>query len=287
MVPTPTEQDQPKKAQTAPELLARCLDEIRSGEASWAECQAQPEVKAAGLGPLLDIAAQMERFPSLAPGPACLAHIRERLAERKRRRPVLRWAWALLAVLVALLTLGGTAWAASESLPGQPLYPFKRWGERVRLSWMRDAEARSTFLMELAERRLDEARRVCSTPQCPDWLLADLEQQTEAAAAEIERVSESRRPLLLARLVELTGRQQAVLEEVLERAPEAARAGLQRALERSRQGHERAFKALEKHRPTPPAREGNPPGLERQEAPTPHHSPGKPESPGRKASPKP
>lgn len=274
------------KARSVPaeaELLAACVDEVHSGRASWAECCARPE--AADIAPLLELAARFERFPSPEPGPACLVRIRERLGEKKRHRPALRWAWLVVSLLLALLALGGgTAWAAGESLPGQPLYPLKRWGENVLLRWTRDARARSTLLMEFAERRLDEALRLCPQGNCPASLLADLQGQTEAAAAEIERVPEAHRRFLWERFLELTGRQQAVLERVLERAPEAARAGLERALENSRRGHERARQALEKERPVSPGQgKEEPPGLEKRRTPSPQGTK-MPQAPGRKTS---
>ncbi|MGC8875281.1 MAG: DUF5667 domain-containing protein [Chloroflexia bacterium] len=261
---------------------------MRSGRASWGECSGRPEVQAADVAPLLEIAARMERFPSPEPGPACLVRIRERLGERRHRRPMLRWAWAVLSALLALFLLGGgTVWAAEGSLPGQPLYPVKRWMERVRLRWTQDAVERSALWLQFAERRLDEMRRLCPDRGCPDSLLADLARETETAAAEIEQVPEPHRLQLLERLLELTRRQQLVLEQVLERAPEAARPGLQRALENSRRGHERALRALSKSRATPQrGREGAPPTPKPYRAPAPH-GPKTPQGPERKGSPKP
>lgn len=262
------------KARSVPEheLLAACVDEVQSGHASWDECFARPEVQRSGIAPLLEIAAQFERFSPPEPSPACLVRIRERLAEKKRHRPALRWAWVVASLLALLLALGGgTAWAAGQSLPGQPLYPLKRWSEELRLRWTSEAQARSTLLMRFADRRLEETLHLCPQGDCPASLLADLEAQTEAAATEIERVPEPDRRVLLERFLELTARQQAVLERVLESAPEAARAGLQRALERSRRGHERARQALGKERPASPGHgKEEPPGQEERGTPTPH-----------------
>lgn len=220
----------------------------------------RPEMlEEAGLAPLLDTARQVReaRHPALPPTvlAAGLVRVREELAARRAvRRPGWfgRPAWAaagLALMLVAVLALAttGTVLAAEGSLPGEALYPVKRSAEAVQLALTWAPEARSTLLVSLAERRLAEVQAVCST-ECPSWLLADLEGQSEAAQETIEQLPSGQREKLLEKMLLLTERQQDVLARVLERAPDSARPGLERALERSRQGYERARQALEKQK---------------------------------------
>jgi len=211
----------------------------------------------AGLAPLLGTARQVREVRHPAPSPAALAaglvRVRDALAARRASRR-LGWfgrpAWAalglsLVLVVVLALATAGTVLAAESSVPGDTLYPVKRGVEAVQLALTWAPEARSALLVSLADRRLAEVQAVCSA-ECPSWLLADLEEQSEAAQAAVERMPDGQRARLLEKMFLLTERQQEVLARVLERAPDAARPGLERALERSRRGHERARQALEK-----------------------------------------
>jgi hypothetical protein len=70
-------------------------------------------------------------------------------------RPGFTWRRAVPALVVLLLVamLGGTGYAAAESLPGEGLYGVKRAGEQVRLAMMTRQETRLAYERHLAERR--------------------------------------------------------------------------------------------------------------------------------------
>lgn len=266
------------------ELLAVCLDEMRSGQLGDRVPLAGPE---AGLAPLLEMARRVEsvQHPVLSPAAlsAGLARVHKGLSGQHQVRVgrtgrARRIAWALLAFLVAvLLATTGTVLAASGSLPGEPLYPVKRAAEAFRLSLTRRPASRSLLLISFAERRLEEVSRLCHEGDCPEGLLSDLGEQTEVAADEIDRVSGGNRSELLEKMVLLTERQQNVLYEVLERAPKSARPGLERALERSSRGHEQARKALEQGGKPP----STPSGPKGERTPGPQKKTGTPEPPGK------
>lgn len=253
------------------ELLAEYLEGVRP---------VRPE-EAADLLPLLELARRLEavRRPELRPEVLTtgLVHVQERLAGRRTgpRRRLWQVAWALAVFLLALiLGTAGLALAAEGSLPGEPLYPIKRGSEQLRLALTTTPDSRSALLLSFAERRLDEVAAVCSPAACPGDLLADLGNQTEEAAGEIERLPEEEQVEPLKRLVDLTTRQQEVLRTLLERAPEAARPGLERALERSHQGQERARRKLERHGQEPhPNRPSGPPRGGPRHTPGPKHFP--------------
>lgn len=253
------------------ELLAEYLEGARPG---------RPE-ETTDLLPLLELARRLEtvRRPELRPEAlvAGLMRVQERLAGRKTgpRRRLWRMAWALVSFLLALiLGTAGLALAAEASLPGEVLYPIKRGSEQLRLALTTAPDSRSALLLSFAERRLDEVAAVCSPAVCPGDLLADLGNQTEEAAGEIERLPEEEQVEPLKRLVDLTTRQQEVLRTLLERAPETARPGLERALERSRQGQERARQKLERHGQKPhPDRPSVPPGSGPRHTPGPKYPP--------------
>lgn len=257
--------------------VARLAREPRSGRGRPAEWVS-----------LLGVARRLRAVPPPQLGAAALAsgaaRVCERLQERAgrggRRRGLVRLAWAALAVLLLLaVSAAGTALAAEGSLPGQPLYPLKRAGERVRLSLTRESQARADLQIVLAERRLDEVEAVCMVGDCLPGMVEDLDAAVEAAEAAVEGLVPGRRGPALEKMVALTLRQQEVLTGVLARAPAAARPGLERALERSRRGHARARESLEKERGNPGKEEvPSAPGRSPKPTKEPH---GAPNSPGK------
>lgn len=256
------------------ERLAEYLEGSRAG---------RPE-EMAELLPLLELVRTLKAVPRPEMRPEALAaglvRVQEGLAGRRirPRRRAWRVAWALAAFLLALLLgTAGLALAAEGSLPGEMLYPIKRGSEQLRLALATSPDSRSALLLSFAERRLNEVAAVCSPAGCPDDLLADLGNQTEEAAGEVEHLSEEKQAEFLERLVDLTTRQQEVLRALLERAPEAARPGLERALERSRQGQEQARQKLERHRQkSRPDRPPDSPGGGPKHTPGPKRPPGRP-----------
>ena len=74
-------------------------------------------------------------------------------------RVVPRRRMTIVAAFVATaLGLGSITSASAAALPGEGLYPIKRAAERVELAFHRGLADRGAFKLELAERRLDEAR---------------------------------------------------------------------------------------------------------------------------------
>jgi hypothetical protein len=69
------------------------------------------------------------------------------------------------ACVVTMLGLGGMTSASASSLPGDALYPVKRATEQVQLTFTRGLADRGAFQLELAERRLDEARELSARGQ--------------------------------------------------------------------------------------------------------------------------
>ena len=61
---------------------------------------------------------------------------------------------------LALTVVSGGMGVAADSLPGDALYPLKRWSEDVRLLLTLDPDARDHYQEQLAERRQEEVRAV-------------------------------------------------------------------------------------------------------------------------------
>ncbi len=97
------------------------------------------------------------------------------------------WRWALAAVFsLLLLWASGTvvAQAASQALPGSPLYPLKRWHETWQLLRARSPQARVALHQEFARRRVHEMRDLLTQGRAQDLtpLLDDLLTHVDALA---------------------------------------------------------------------------------------------------------
>ena len=88
------------------------------------------------------------------------------------------------AVVGAALGLGGMASASASALPGDSLYPIKRVTEQVELAFHRDLADRGAFKLELAERRLDEARELSKRGSDYSDLAAESLREFEEAATD-------------------------------------------------------------------------------------------------------
>lgn len=149
-------------------LLSDCLERLARGE-TVEDCLARYPQSAQELAPLLRVAqATLATAASLRPRPEARTAIQERLSrawrerERKRRRalPLLGLLRPVLVALSLVLLLGfagwGTAAASAGSLPGEPLYPVKKAGERFLLVITFSSEGKARRHVSLANERAKE-----------------------------------------------------------------------------------------------------------------------------------
>lgn len=163
-------------------VLDDCMDLLRAG-ASVEDCLARYPEHAEELRPLLSLASAVKGIPTPRPDLASVDANRLRMLDavqntaalnRQRspamsgwpgrlvrgpqNRPLLRTALALAAVLILMSMSAAVLFAsASDTLPGQTLYPVKRFAENVRLSLTFDAAARQDLRTEF---RLERQREV-------------------------------------------------------------------------------------------------------------------------------
>ncbi|MBC7224822.1 MAG: hypothetical protein H5T59_11210, partial [Anaerolineae bacterium] len=84
------------------------------------------------------------------------------------------WAWqpvaaALLVVMLLAGFVGGTVYASAGALPGDTLYPIKRFNEQIQLTFTFGEVTRARLREELAERRREEARQVLEQKRRARW----------------------------------------------------------------------------------------------------------------------
>ncbi len=252
-------------------VLGICLDRLQDGDTLEA-CLVSYPLYASRLAPLLRVAAILQT-PESRPMPAegfrvgearFLAHAAQLRARQQQTSPVHQGGvlssllgstrrLVIASVVSVLLLCGvlsaGTVSAASASLPGSRLYPVKRATEVLVSSVALTPQLQTRVHLAWAERRLHEAEALMARDGVVDEaVLVALEDQTELALAAAEQAD----PDQLTAVVGHTERQQAVLSQLLNKAPQVARPGLERALAASAQGQARAQSALERARPRRP-----------------------------------
>ncbi len=156
------------------EALEQCLAEIERGADVDTVLFQRPEL-ADELRPLLE--ASIEARGMAVPEPSAEAVRRNRAKvlqhaaqmREARVKPRVSHAWfaslrrlAVMVMIVALVFVSGTGLvrAASETLPGDNLYPVKRTWEGVRVLFTFDAQKREALEFEQENRRLEELREL-------------------------------------------------------------------------------------------------------------------------------
>lgn len=94
---------------------------------------------------------------------------------------------AALAVVLVTVSLGGTAYAAEDALPGDALYAFKLdVNEQVQGAFALTDESKADWSLERARRRLEEASTLALTGRLTPEASASLEQNLNASLADAE-----------------------------------------------------------------------------------------------------
>jgi hypothetical protein len=207
-------------------ILDECIDQIRAGKSVEDVLKKFPD-SADELRSLLGISQNLEALPDPSPSVegvmlAMSQQInQEPVAPQGRKparvtlfaRPVLLRLAASIAVI--LLLSWGTAVASSDAVPGNFMYPVKRFSEKVRLLFTindkNEAELRITF----SERRLSEALKTYQQGGgIDDGLLRQMLDEAKQALDQTLALSPEERGYLISRVGYLTAHQNNVIEAV-------------------------------------------------------------------------
>lgn len=148
-------------------------------------------------------------------------------AKRRASRPSFGWVlrsaprWALIATIAALVVLiaNGITGASAGSLPGSPLYPVKRLAEQSNVLFAPTAGERARIWMGLASLRLDEIQSlVAREPRVDLKSLDDIDESILHALTEIAATRGKERIVLLQQIIELSRREQNVLDDLADAA---------------------------------------------------------------------
>ncbi len=168
--------------------------------------------------------------------------------------------WALILAAVALVAGGGgVAYASTDALPDDTLYPVKLLVEDAQLLFADPAEDLQLHL-EFAQRRLDEALRLAQQGQAEglDRAMANYEAHVQQALQLAQQVSQADPQvwaLVEAQMARHQERLQALREEMAQRGLTEAEQHMEEAQVRAREAHEWAVQAMGQRpedMPTPP-----------------------------------
>ena len=247
------------------DILNECIDAVLQGD-EIEQCLARYPEYAQELEPLLRLAFATKRVSSsLEPRPEFKAATRYRFfsalsAKKQSRKPWLglfrrhrfvlgdqsRWAFAMAATLLIFLSSAGMVYASSDAVPGDVLYPVKTATEQGQLFITYDEKARDGLYLRFAWRRLQELEALSLRKRAiPDHVLDKMAVYTGHVADRVgyyesEDVSEE--------LLQLTSKQQKVLEAMSNMMPMGARHAFRKAMTSSEEGNKRALEAMQKLR---------------------------------------
>lgn len=247
--------------------LDRCLADMAAGQSIEGCVQHYPQY-AVQLEPLLKTASRVRTVPPAANlsvervqaiETQLLVHadqIRQaRLAKpAPRRLPLMRlMPIAMALVLLCSLAGFGITTASAASLPGDFLYPIKRFIEGV-VVILTPLAGQTDLHLTLAQRRLDEFSALADRNDVRQELLAEMSSETAVALSAAENAMDPDQQTALQHVVAVTERQTQHLSEIIVSAPEASRGGLETALAAIAAEHGRAAGLLARKSPpvTPP-----------------------------------
>ncbi|MCL5666911.1 MAG: DUF5667 domain-containing protein [Patescibacteria group bacterium] len=207
------------------ENLNAALEKMRRGVPLDEILAAFPDAQRQNLKPQMELAAEVLSMP------------KKEIPEPSMRRKYLlaparaaqfswlrlsRYAWLSYSMAIIVCALAGTGYAASRSLPGDPLFSVKKTAESLQVKLASNPDDKANLQMELAQKRFSDAEKILknpySNPKQEKAALTELITQTQTAieqanaAAHSNPVSEKTHPLV-ASLENINVQQQNLIKE--------------------------------------------------------------------------
>jgi hypothetical protein len=162
-------------------------------------------------------------------------------SDRKRANIFKKTAFRLAAAFTAIaLALSGVAFASTDSLPDDTLYPVKRLVEQGRVVLTRNDEARAGVYADLADRRLAEIEALVKAKRTAkiETTLQLMGSEYDSAQAAANKLPTEKKERIMARLETAVTRQQTQLDGYSKNktVPQAV---INRNLERIKKNRER------------------------------------------------
>jgi len=253
------------------DVLAQCIEDIKAGRSSVADCLVKYPSMRKQLEPLLRIALEIREPPDVKPSAAFKVRARVQLMEQiHAKRAVTKWPWFrytgqvkpipykrkfnMVAIIIAIVLAisaagGGTAYASQGSLPGDVLYPVKLGTEQVRLILADDA-ADAELWLEFANIRVGEMSALAEKgrPENIDIAvngygeaMAMATQKMEAASGKGLAIADIADLVASATLIHVGALESLIEDEIV---PAEAYSGIDTAIGASQNGYGDAILAL-------------------------------------------
>ncbi|MFC1958584.1 DUF5667 domain-containing protein [Chloroflexota bacterium] len=255
------------------EILIQCIEDIKAGKTSLADCLGRyPDVRRE-LEPLLRIALSIKEPTDISPSDAFKIRARVNLMEHihasqsgKRAprslsqagvRQVWYAGWAravaiVVAVILFISALGtGTAYASQSSLPGDTLYPVKLGTEQLQRVITLDDAAEVELELKFASTRLKEMEEVVEkNPEEIPVAVTGYERNLNLAILRAEQTkNEGLQTNLQERIALVISSQLSMIDELEDGVPEEAEKAISNAKDVAINGHIKALQGLAKKNP--------------------------------------
>ena len=153
------------------EILANCIEEVRSGKSTVEDCIKRYPALGKELRAMLEIAVSIKPEEA-SPSAEFKARARLHLFDEEKQpaavkttnhfrnwfalTPVKVTASVLLVLLIFAAVGSGTVYAAQSSTPGDILYPVKTGAENIQLTLTTSPVAKARLYLQLAQKRINE-----------------------------------------------------------------------------------------------------------------------------------
>lgn len=175
---------------------------------------------------------------------------------RRTSKGIMNQAWLpklvglMTAVLLALVSLAGTVYAAQDSLPTDTLYPVKTWTEEIQLRLENNAEDLLDLQASFAERRIQEIQSLhLKGKTVPEAALTRLELQTSQMLQTAQSLPEQNRQKALEQVQHQLKQQAQILQKMQSGNTPQGQQGLNQAQEQIQQQLENISRDIQKTNP--------------------------------------
>ena len=246
------------KETTSADILDICLSRLHASDEGLETDLREIPQHAEEVAPLLQISGLITRaFPAPAPDRRFIQNSKIRLLKRlqalqspagatkkqRHQRRMLKWLPAralasVLLVFILLSTTTGVAWASSDSLPGDLLYPVKRGVEEIRLGITLSEHGDAALLNTFTSERLEEFEALVEIGQDVNLLkaLQGYEDMLDRLIAQVSQFSEAEGEFAFQELETTLRHHVEVLARAQANAPEHAQAKIEEAKVRTAHG---------------------------------------------------
>jgi len=243
---------------TPAEILDSCLNQLQDGkEVTEATLRAFPQ-HAQDLAPLAEIARQIrDDFPVPAPNENFRRNSKIRLlnrlraaqpptsAAKPRKAKKRQFAWlharafgTIFIALLLVISTTGVAWAASDALPGDTLYPVKRGVEEFRLGISLSESGDAELLNSFTSERMDEIEALILADR-NEYLtdaLQNYEDMLDRLVTQVLEITQTEDQESLDEFESNLTHQMEVLERMQANAPENVQAKMEEVREQTQHG---------------------------------------------------